>query len=149
YGGDGAQLDAAAQQAGNQELHFTSITGAAVAQKPYPNDMDEWQQRCHDASCSLTSQDLCVGPPTMVRWINGASWGDLRMAGSISAGGRIFYKSDGVLYARNAFNGIDLWSRPTANAFPRGPTLIADGDRVYTQLPESKNLVALNAATGE
>ena len=135
--------------------------------KPYPEGMDEWRQAGHDPSRARISEDKLVAPPTGVRWIVGGSWERDRGAYGprqiVSSGGRNFYLyavsektmqgfykhiaeyPPGYIVARDAFNGLKLWERETES-----PTqLIAVEGQVFTTLDARKNLVALDAATGE
>jgi len=69
----------------------------ALAQRTHPR---------YDATGNAVCADTVTSPPRRIRWIAGP----LRAPGyQISAGGRNFYA--GVI-ARDAFNGLQLWSRP-------------------------------------
>lgn len=136
--------------------------------KPYPKEMDEWTQYYHDVSGMMMSQDQLVGPSDSVRWITGGYWNGSMSdpVEIVSANGRVFYANmtassgrpeKGIpsvaafLEARDAFNGLTLWTRKImpAEYRPIQPKLIAVGEKVYTSLPESgESLGELDAATG-
>jgi len=140
---------------------WTTIT------KPYPPEMDEWQQYGHDASGSMVSQDRAIGPVAALRWIAGGYWKTSMAEPTqiVSAGGRVFFADMNVrtadekkgrparlawLVARDAFNGLELWRRHIAADWAQVPRVVAVGDRVYAPIPEANSHVAaLDAATGD
>ncbi len=149
----------------------------SVAQKPRPEDLDEWTHYLHDAAGTMVGRDGVVGPPRRFQWVGAPKW--LRnhefmssMHAMVSAGGRVFYIIDEglrnhiflpprwTLIARDAFNGAILWKRPIKDWQPHiwpmksGPghmprRLVAVDDVVYVTLGFREPVTALNAATGE
>ncbi|MBI5724775.1 MAG: PQQ-binding-like beta-propeller repeat protein [Planctomycetes bacterium] len=136
--------------------------------KPYPKEMDEWTQYFHDVSGMMMSKDQLVGPPESIRWITGGYWngsmGD--PVEIVSAGGRVFYANmtaskdqpskgtpaaEAMLEARDAFNGLTLWTKKimSADYRPAQPRVIAVGDKVYAPILESGECLGeIDAATG-
>ena len=129
--------------------------------KPYPAEMDEWNQERHDAGRTSISGDSMVGPPNSLRWIAGERWtneGNWGYSSMLSAGGRVFYRqsieteygfrnrTDGArITARDAFNGTLLWQRDfTPDKYNKMayPMLVAEGN---LHLPGQ----LVNASTGE
>ncbi len=129
--------------------------------KPYPTEMDEWRQFRHDASRQAQSRDQLIGPPNRLRWIAGDGWVEegrgwsMGNGGIMSGNGRNYYlnsvgDTNGVLSARDAFNGVLLWERAIDNIsqYPGGRRrMIVHGDRVITRI--GGMFVALDGATGE
>jgi outer membrane protein assembly factor BamB len=144
--------------------------------KPWPADIDEWTHFLHGPDNNAVARDRVVGPPSRLQWI--ADPIHLRshehlngISALVSAHGRIFYIIDeGAtasvvappqwrLVARDAFNGIRLWSRDIGpweghfRLFRSGPPaiarrLVAVGQRVYVTVGYGKCVAALDAATG-
>jgi outer membrane protein assembly factor BamB len=120
---------------------------AAVYTKPFPKTMDEWTHRYHDASATGMSNDRSLRPVSRVQWLAGP---DKAMPnrtgfqrgnyGGVTSGGRLYYVSchdpsnmalmgrqisqRWHLTARDAFNGLQLWSR---NLFDYYPDLVKAG----------------------
>ncbi len=136
--------------------------------KPMPPDMDEWPQYYYGPENNPISQDRQVKPPRSLKWLgwyarpnklglNGDVAGGHRLAGGRSFSLTMFSTKEGntnvdrkLLEARDAFNGVLLWSKvldPKLNSrFP----LIATENRVFASLdPSGGPMVALDAATGE
>ena len=145
--------------------------------KSYPLNMDEWPQYLHGADNNCVAQDAVVGPPRHVQWISGPAWtrahiGAATISSMVSAGGRLFIIEDTEtaenpllpakwkLVARNAFNGVELWTRD----YPEWEQvtvyiknfhaqmqrrLAAIGNTVYCTPGLNAPLTALDAATGE
>lgn len=145
--------------------------------KPYPTEMDEWPQYLHGADNNCVAQDTVVGPPRHVQWISGPAWtrahiGAATISSMVSSGGRLFTIEDSEtaenpllparwrLVARNAFNGVELWSM----VYPDWEQLtvyikdyhaqmqrrlVAVGDTVYCTPGLNAPLTALDAATGK
>lgn len=107
--------------------------------KSRPPGMDEWTHWRHGPDRNPVSKDRLVEVPRRIQWLSlqGKEGKDL-----VSAGGRNFYSLGGVLSARDAFNGVPLWSR---NIDPKCPP-IAAGETVWAVA--GRELVALDAATG-
>jgi hypothetical protein len=103
--------------------------------KPRPSGMDEWIHYGYDASSVCVSQDEVLSPLVGVRWMAGpysAHMGNGGTKVAVSSGGRLFYISwnntenlltkrtpkgeyliadKGCLIARDAYNGLMLWSK--------------------------------------
>ena len=177
-------------QAGIKNATVTQGAGGILVKKLRPPEMDEWNQRGYNAARSHVSKDTALGHVTGIRWLAGPYWPFGRNyqngnAGIVSANGRNFYLTYNVaenmtkspfewekeyyIVARDAYNGITLWSRPINHPFkpkqskPKGSkevfifwapgtmelaeNLAAVGDRVYAVV--ENNVVALDAATGK
>jgi outer membrane protein assembly factor BamB len=145
--------------------------------KPWPNDIDEWTHYLHGPANNATAKDLKVGLPRSPRWFAGPRWNRSHeelasMSALVSAKGRVFYivdkaplasirfPSEWKLVARDAFNGILLWSRTIPKwidhmrHFRTGPAhlpkrLTAVDDKVYVTLGLDAPVSALDAATGK
>lgn len=149
----------------------------AMRVKRWPDETDEWTHFMRDPEGSCLSRDKAVGPPKGLRWSGGPLWARSHehtagMQAMVSAGGRVFYVMDEgrtesiqlppkyMLTARDAFNGTVLWKRELPGWFNHlyplksGPAymprrLVAVGDTVYVAPGAGKNVLALDAATGE
>ncbi len=156
------QLKALLAEAGVMDLEMTeSPVGWARVRKPRPGTMDEWTHRAYDPSGNRVSRDKVVGIPTGVRWVAGPNWptGNRKAAVPtvVASQDRLVYTFDDelqtdkgpqrqkTLVGRDAFNGILLWKRKTAES----PILLTVGDRVYTVVADRGPLVALDANTGK
>ncbi len=145
--------------------------------KPWPEEMDEWNQYLYNAGNNPVSKDLTISPVKHYQWVGSPQWGrhhdtTASMSALVSAQGRIFYiidegplesvqlPAENYLVARDAFNGTILWKLPIPewqdHLFPMksGPAylprrLVASGDRVYVTLGINAPLSELDAATGE
>ncbi|MCK4960679.1 MAG: methyltransferase domain-containing protein, partial [Planctomycetes bacterium] len=146
--------------------------------KPRPAEIDDWTHHLYDASNNAVSHDTVIGPPRRMQWVGSPKWARHHdrmssVSGYVSANGRNFYIVDEgskvspqlpakwSLYARDAFSGVILWSRPidawvtSLWPFKAGPTqparrLVAVGDRVYVTLGlDGTGLSQLDAVTGE
>jgi outer membrane protein assembly factor BamB len=141
--------------------------------KSRPAEFGDWTHWRNGADGNMVSADLAVGVPTGLRWVAGPA----QDAGGrkwyydhilVSANGRNFYDYEDQIVARDAYNGVQLWSRTIkAHAFkesglplPPSPTPkmklagrtskvrpVASVDRLYVAT-EGK-VLALDAATGE
>jgi outer membrane protein assembly factor BamB len=95
--------------------------------KPWPAEMDEWNQYLHDADNNGVATDN-AGPPERLQWTGGSKYGRVKVTmpsvtSMVTAGGRIYTVEDVatvesgvlrkqyVLLARDAFNGCELWRR--------------------------------------
>ncbi|MHC4595667.1 MAG: outer membrane protein assembly factor BamB family protein, partial [Planctomycetota bacterium] len=145
--------------------------------KPWPDEIDEWTHHLYDASNNAVSHDTVVDPPERVQWIGSPKWSRHHdrmssVSGYVSAHGRNFYIIDEGskvspqllskwrLYARDAFNGTILWSKPVGEwvthmwPFKSGPTqparrLVAIDDTLYATLGlDGTGLSKVDAATG-
>ncbi|MBL7221251.1 MAG: PQQ-binding-like beta-propeller repeat protein [Phycisphaerae bacterium] len=151
--------------------------------KPRGADIDEWTHWLHGADGNAVAADARVGPPRSFKWVASPLWSRSHdsvpsVSAMVSAGGRVFYIVDEApasmsgsapdkwaLVARDAFNGLKLWSAPigqwgwtawSTRATVRFtvPThvsrrLVAVGDRVYVTLGFNAPLTELDAATGK
>jgi outer membrane protein assembly factor BamB len=103
-------------------------TGWETRVKPWPAEMDEWNQYLHDADNNGVAKDN-AGPPERLQWTGGSVYGRLKttmpsVTSMVTNGGRIFTVEDMatteagtlpkryVLLARDAFNGCELWRHP-------------------------------------
>lgn len=151
--------------------------GFAAFSKPYPAEMDEWPQRLHGADNNPVARDTVVGPPRHIQWISGPAWlrahiGAPSVTSMVSAGGRLFSIEDCEtaenpllparwrLVARDAFNGIVLWTRdyPTWEQVTAHMSsyhaqmqrrLAVIGDTVYCTPGLDAPITALDAGTGK
>ena len=158
-------------------LMAKSEKGWGKTVKPWPREMDEWNQYLYDAGNNPVSKDQAISPIKHYQWIGSPYWArhhdaTASMSALVSAKGRIFYIIDEgpkesiqlpaevYLYARDAFNGVILWKKPITewqdHLFPlkSGPAylprrLVATGDRVYVTLGIDAPLSEIDAATGE
>jgi outer membrane protein assembly factor BamB len=165
----GGKLDAGKLKAAGFEGVKSSGTWT-VATKSRPAGMDEWTHPFYGPAANPVSRDKLVALPARVRWVDGPLWGrhGSGVGAWAAAGGRVFcvfdrkrysYMGGRELMARDAFNGLVLWTRAldwhhTKNG--RMQTLrtnkrhlVALGDRVYTVLKYRGPLLALDAATGK
>jgi len=145
--------------------------------KPWPEDIDEWQQHFHDADNNAVAHDTVVGPPRRFQWIGGLQWTRSHLTLPsitcfVSSKGRVFTVEDQgsaehpalpgkfTLVARDAFNGIVLWQRPFPNWHPINVyikftpaqvqrRLAAVGDTVYCTPGLNAPITALDAAAGK
>jgi len=150
--------------------------------KPWPRDIDEWTHYLHGADNNPVSRDERVGPPNQMRWVAAPRRSRSHeyapsLAAMVSAGGRLFcIQDEGVrgildsrigdrwtLHARDAFNGLPLWSRPVPGwgggewkdrshwgvpmSLPR--RLVSDGARAYATLGYRAPVTELDARTGK
>ncbi len=153
--------------------------------KPYPKEMDGWTHWHHGADSNPVVKDFIIGPPKNLQWVESPRWSRSHemppsMTGIISDNGRLFYMVDNgpisvggdfpaqwSLVARNAFNGVILWTKPMPNwgwdiwtpgkpesGRPGNPRyihrlLIVDKDVLYTRLGYEKEVTAVNAVNGK
>jgi outer membrane protein assembly factor BamB len=136
--------------------------------KPRPPEMGEWTHPWHGANGNMVSEDTYLDVPNGVQWIAGPLFPmDARKSsaqGLVTANGRLFNITQNelpnlsdvaqgppnFLVARDAFNGLRLWSRPWTGPVIGGTanvSIIAHGDRVYGL--DADQLVVLDAATGK
>lgn len=122
-----------------------------MGRKTRANGMDQWPLPRHGADNNPVSDDIMVGPPRRVRWVNGPQQ---EISNMVTAGGRNFYA--GVL-VRDSFNGLKLWETkltpsPASGGFnykglAGSVRPVATKDRLYAY--SDKKVVALDAATGQ
>lgn len=136
------QLEMLLRDAGVAKLDIREQNGVwARIEKPWPTDLDGWTHARYDATGNAVSSDSVSSPPRRIRWIAGP----MRAPGyQISAGGRNFYAG---IIARDAFNGLRLWSRPIEPA-PLGATDPVATDDLLFVVHQGK-LQAWDAESGE
>jgi outer membrane protein assembly factor BamB len=145
--------------------------------KPTPLDTDGWPQYLYDAGNNPVSRDTVVAPPRHLQWRGSPRWGRFHekmssFAAMVSTGGRVFYimdegspasiffPSNWLLTARDAYNGTVLWKRPIEKwvtwLFPykAGPStmprrLAASDDALYVTLGIDAPLAKLDPKTGK
>ncbi|MDG1894380.1 MAG: PQQ-binding-like beta-propeller repeat protein [Fuerstiella sp.] len=145
--------------------------------KAWPAEIDEWTHYLHGPDNNAVAQDDVVGVPRHVQWVGDPKFarGHEQLASvsaMVSSGGRLFSVVDmGVtadirmparwqLVARDAFNGLVLWTRNIEqwhshlHSFRSGPAdlpfrLVAVGSQVYMSTGDDKPVLALDAATGK
>ena len=150
--------------------------GFDLEKKLWPEDIDEWGHYLHDADNNAVAHDQRVGPPRSLQWVGSPRWARhhdrlASMSALVSTGGRIFYILDQgatasvllpprwALFARDAFNGVVLWSKPIPEWQTRlwplksGPAqlprrLVATQDVVYATLGIDVPVTAVDARTG-
>ncbi|MBI5725148.1 MAG: PQQ-binding-like beta-propeller repeat protein [Planctomycetes bacterium] len=161
FGKADATLSKDLADAGIKNPQTAAVEGYARIVKPWPADMDEWQQHRHDTTRTAVSADKLVNPSTSLQWVAGNMWAHKPISQMVSANGRIFYYMPNdveklkeqpgfTIEARDAFNGLFLW-RTTGEGNKKNcySLITAAGDRVYTYLKADGPLVALDAATGK
>ncbi|MCK4960371.1 MAG: PQQ-binding-like beta-propeller repeat protein, partial [Planctomycetes bacterium] len=145
--------------------------------KPRPAGMDEWNQFLHDADNNGVSLDD-VGAPQRLRWHDVPEFGRSKsispsVTNMVSANGIVFTIEDRAttenvnapveyrLVARDAFNGIQLWSQPMqlwsnwqtfsikSISTQQQRCLAAVGDYVYCCPEFGGPVTVFNARTGE
>lgn len=102
------------------------------AQKPWPEEIDEWTHHLHGPDGNAVANDRLVGPPEHYQWIADPVWAQSHESDSnfrclVTAKGRIYYivneaptsmagpespPDKWFLTARDAFNGVFLWKVP-------------------------------------
>jgi len=157
------QVEGQMVQAGVEDVRFEQKSRLwLLVTKPRPSEMDDWTHPRHGPDGNPVSHDLLIDRPNRIRWIMGQQWGRQRPAdvpgsgsaiGMRSAGGRNYYvmgkggpfsKSGSELVARDAFNGVMLWTLQVPGLDPR--FVLASDTEVY--LLREGELAALDGATG-
>ena len=142
------------------EVESVAVQGGWIkVVKRRPKEMDVWTHHRHGPSGNPVSQDTLVKPPTGPRWLAGPRWpkGHRKRSGIglYSAGGKLLYGDNaGILYARDAFNGLTVWRRdamqwPRRWPPPGGPiqSLVIGDGKVFAL--RGGKIVALDLHTGE
>lgn len=85
--------------------------------KQRPAHFDGWTHARHGPDGNMVSQDLEVALPSGIRWIGGPAqdpYGQRWYYDHVllSANGRNVYVFDNSILARDAYNGVPLWSKP-------------------------------------
>jgi outer membrane protein assembly factor BamB len=147
--------------------------------KPRPTEIDDWTHFLHGPDGNAVAEDSVVASPFHAQWVSGPKFTKSHSVvtavnAMVSSSGRMFsivdegptglpgfLPSRWTLVARDAFNGVALWSRsinswqpynnPQRRMVPADlhRRLVADKDRVYATLHLFGPTVALDAATGE
>lgn len=153
-----------------------SESGSTV-RKPWPEDVDSWPQYLHDPGNNAVASDDKVGPPRHLQWRAGPRWSRHHdhmssVSAVVTSEGRVFsimdegsvssilLPSNWQLTARDAFNGLQLWSRPIDEWYTRvfglksGPStlprrLATDGEKVFVTLGIDAPVSVLDAASGK
>jgi outer membrane protein assembly factor BamB len=136
------ELETLLRDAGIAKFDVREQNGVwARFEKPWPTALDGWTHARYDATGNAVSTDSVSSPPRRIRWIAGP----MRAAGyQISAGGRNYYAG---IIARDAFNGMRLWSRSISPA-PLGATDPVATDDLLFVVHQGK-LQAWDAESGE
>lgn len=136
------QLEDMLREAGLGEFQLREQHGVwARIEKPWPTELDQWTHPRYDATGNAVCADTAASPPRRIRWIAGP----MRAPGyQISGGGRNFYAG---IIARDAFNGLRLWSRPIEPA-PLGAANPVASDELLFVVHQGK-LQAWDADSGE
>jgi outer membrane protein assembly factor BamB len=150
-------------------------TGKLV--KPWPAEIDQWPQYLHDADNNAVAHDTRVGPPRHLQWVDEPRWSRSHMGiptvtSMVSASGRLLTIEDRAtpenpflpgrwrLIARDAFNGVVLWTHPFPDwepitryvkdiAVQLQRRLAAVGEVVYCTPGLTAPITAFDAATGK
>jgi len=148
----------------------------AATIKPRPREIDDWTHFLHDPSGNAVSSDTIVAPPRHMQWLAPPVWSRnhhklASISSIVTRDGRLFYIMDSgtaanmkvigkwSLVARDAFNGVRLWSKPIetwahqGHGFRNGPvqlprTLVVGPKCVYAPLKMSASVSALDVADG-
>jgi outer membrane protein assembly factor BamB len=157
---------------------YTKQDGAwRATSKPWPKEIDEWQQHFHDADNNAVAHDSVVGPPRHFQWLAEPEWTRSHLTlpsinSLVSSKGRLFTIEDQAsaehpalpgkfaLVARDAFNGVVLWQHPFPDWHPVNiyikftpmqlqRRLVAVGDTVYCTPGYSAPVTVLDAVTGK
>ena len=148
-----------------------------VTQKPWPAEIDEWNQYLHGADNNAVSRDTVVGPPRHLRWVTNPNWSRSHMTGStvnslVTARGRLITIEDKStpenpflpgrfsLVARDAFNGTVMWEYPFESWEPvtryikdisvqMQRRVVAVDDTVYSMTALDSPVTLFDAATGD
>ena len=123
-----------------------------IVDKPRPSEMGDWTHPWQDADGSLASSDRSLEVPNTFQWLAGPSFPLAERKNSagviLSSGGRVFYITQNVpeniggddqnyLVARDAFNGVVLWSVPWKGPISQGhqdgyhEAIVVGEDRIY------------------
>jgi outer membrane protein assembly factor BamB len=145
--------------------------------KPWPKEMDDWQQHYKGADNNAVAKDSLVGPPRYFRWIAEPAWSRSHVGlpsvnSMVSTGGRLFTIEDRAsaenpqlprkifLICRDAFSGIELWRHRfpdwhASNVWVKlTPTqlqrqLVAIGNKVYCTPGFNAPITVFDASCGE
>jgi len=151
--------------------------GGKITKKAKPAETDEWPHYLNQADNNAVAHDQLIAPPRHMQFLSHPLWTRHHdrlssFTAVVTAKGRLFYIADGgpvfdpnepgqwTVTARNAFNGVFLWSKPISSwtdimrKFRSGPVqlqrlLVTDGDHVFVTLGLDKPITCLAAASGE
>ena len=154
-----------------------ALIGGNKTVKPWPKEIDQWQQHHHGADNNAVARDSLVGPPRHFQWIADPVWsrshlGMPSVTSLISAKGRLLSIEDHgsvenpalpgkfSLMCRDAFNGIVLWRHQFPDWHPVNifvkltPSqlqrqLVAVDDRVYCTPGLNAPITVFDAVTGK
>ncbi len=154
-----------------------AIVGGAKTVKPKPASIDEWTHYLRAADNNAVAHDTEIGPPRHMQFLADPLWARhhdrlATISTIVAAKGRMFSivdngavfspddKGQWTVTARNAFNGVQLWTKPISSwtdirrRFRSGPVqlqrlLVTDGDRVFVTLGLGKSISVLDAVTGD
>lgn len=127
-----------------------------VSIKPRAAGMDEWTHWRHGPDRNSVSLDSLVDVPARVQWV-ATSKAPTERAHVVLTNGRFFAQDrDNTLIARDAFNGLPLWTAKVQKgtdfdweyAVKVAALIVAKGERVYCLASDGK-VKALDAATGK
>ncbi len=158
-GGVGDEADLKVAGFGN----VRSVAGGLTGQKP-KGSAGEWHHWRGGAGDNAVSEDAGTDLPRRLQWLAHPRFtiGHKTAIVAVSARGRVFHTTywltpflapgermdaQGLLVARDAFNGTLLWTRSIPRTDPR--EMVAAGERVLVKLKSLGPVVALDAATGE
>ncbi len=177
-GGKATDLSKRAQAAGFGEPELVATAGTWLQiTKPWPEEIDHWQQYLHDADNNAVARDSVVGPPRHLQWVADPAWSRSHMTiptvvSMVSSRGRLFSIEDTAtaenpflpgrfsLIGRDAFNGTVLWTHDFPDWEPVTRYIkdmavqlqrrtAAIGDMVYCTPGLAAPLTAFDAATGK
>ncbi|MDP6634058.1 MAG: PQQ-binding-like beta-propeller repeat protein [Phycisphaerae bacterium] len=123
--------------------------------KPRPKGMDDWTHWRRAPDRNAVSKDTLVDVPRRLQWLFTPREVTER-SHVVIAGGRFFAQCNGMLIARDAFNGLGLWKAKLKRSadfaweyrVKVAALIVAKGDRVYCLASDGK-FKALDAATGK
>jgi len=118
-------------------------TSPTRGRKPRPDGMDEWTHWRHGPDRNPVSHDTLVEVPGRIQWLSTHSAEGKDM---LTAHGRCFYFINNSILARDAFNGLPLWSKKV-NRLDAKCSPVAIGELVIVSTPGE--LLCLNAADGK
>ena len=154
--------------AGLKEFEIVNAMGLwARIRKPLDPRTDEYTHFMHNPGMNIVSNDGVVGPAgvTQLRWLNGppyyfdSEWPLIAAHGAVFLGQQEWMpegkRTQGILVARDAYNGCQMWRKPINYYSPRN--MAAAGGRLYLYLPLGDKdrpggldiLGALDIRTGE
>jgi len=157
-------------------LGVALINGEKIV-KPWPSNIDDWPQYLNKADNNAVAKDAVVGPPRHLQWVDEPAWSRSHIAipsvcTMVSSKGRLFTIEDRAtsanpmlpskwkLIARDAFNGMPLWSYDIAEwenqlRYIKGMAVqLQDrcavvGDILYFTPGINAPITAFDAATGK